>query len=108
MQAQKSKKRGRKNRQQRREGKTHHCPQAGGFTATFALISRSEIRRAFELLSDKYPPVLNLKQAAEIAGVATSTLKRHVSEGRYKDCVSRGKPLRFWRDKFIQEAMKDK
>jgi len=74
----------------------------------FAQIAMSDIRRAYESLADKYPPVLNLKQAAEISGVATSTLKRHISEGRYKDCVSRGKPLRFWRDKFVQEAMKDK
>lgn len=73
-----------------------------------AQIHLSDIRKAFEPISKDYPPVLSLDQAAAIAGVADSTLKRHVSEGRYKDSVARGKPLRFWRDKFVQEVMRDK
>ena len=38
--------------------------------------------------------------------MATGTLKRKVSEGLFRYCVKRGKPLLFWRDKFIQELMK--
>jgi len=34
-----------------------------------------------------------------------STLYRHVSEGRYSGAVKRGKPLRFWRDRLVQEFM---
>jgi hypothetical protein len=69
-------------------------------------LTLSEIRLAYEPLADKYPPVLGLEQAAEIAGLAPSTLQRLVSEGRYSKSVKRGKPLRFWRDKFVQEALK--
>jgi hypothetical protein len=65
-----------------------------------------EIRQAFAELQDKYPPVLDLRQAAEIAKLAPGTLKRKVSEGCFKDSVSRGKPLRFWRDRFVREVMK--
>ncbi len=78
------------------------------YVRPFAQIPVGDIRRAFDPLADDYPPILNLDQAAALAGVAPSTLKRHVSEGRYKNCVSRGKPLRFWRDGFVQEAMRDK
>jgi len=73
-----------------------------------ACIPLAEIRKAFEPLSADYPPILSLKQAAALAGIAPSTLKRHVSEGLYKDCVSRRKPLRFWRDLFAQAVMKNK
>jgi len=71
-----------------------------------AELSLTEIRRAFESVADKYPPVLSLEQAAEIAGLATSTMQRLVSEGQFKNSVKRGKPLRFWRDRFVQEVMK--
>ena len=58
---------------------------------------------AFASLGDKYPPVLTLEEAAEIARLKPSTLKRHVSEGRFKTCTIRNKPLRFWRNKFVVE-----
>jgi predicted DNA-binding transcriptional regulator AlpA len=71
-----------------------------------AELTLAEIRRAFEPVADKYPPVLSLEQAAEIAGLAPSTMQRLVSEGQFKNSVKRGKPLRFWRDRFVQEAMR--
>ena len=74
------------------------CPMAD--------LTLAEIRRAYEPVSDKYPPVLSLEQASEIAGLATSTMQRLVSEGQFKNSVKRGKPLRFWRDRFVQEVMK--
>lgn len=53
------------------------------------------------------PMILTAEEAAEIARCSVQTLRRQVSEGQYSDCVSRGKPLRFWRDRFIREVMKD-
>lgn len=69
-------------------------------------IPLAEIRRAYELLADKYPPMLSLTQAAELSGLKPGTLKRKVSEGAFADSVSKGKPLRFWRDRFVRYLMK--
>ena len=68
-----------------------------------ANISKREIHQA---LPPNTPAILTLTEAAELARIARATLKRHVSEGRYHDCVIRGKPLRFWRDRFLQQVMK--
>ncbi|MHC5061241.1 MAG: hypothetical protein ACYTFK_09185 [Planctomycetota bacterium] len=51
------------------------------------------------------PPVLIPEEAAAVLRIKVSTLYRHVSEGRYSGSVKRGKPLRFWRDRLIQEFM---
>ena len=50
-------------------------------------------------------PILSLKEAAEIIKLMPSTVKRKVSEGHFKGCVSSGKPLRFWRDRLIDRVM---
>ena len=52
------------------------------------------------------PPVLTPEEAAGLLRIKVSTLYRHVSEGRYNSAVKRGKPLRFWRDRLIQEFMR--
>ena len=52
-----------------------------------------------------FPPVLTPQEAAKLLRVKVSTLYRHVSEGRYRAAVKRGKPLRFWRNRLIQEFM---
>ncbi len=64
-----------------------------------------EIRGAFEPLREEYPPILTLGQAAEIAHMAPATIKRKLSEGGFRQSAKRGKPLLFWRDRFIQELM---
>jgi len=51
------------------------------------------------------PPVLTPQEAAEVVMLKVSTLYRHISEGRYGGAVKRGKPLRFWRDRLVQEFM---
>jgi hypothetical protein len=63
---------------------------------------------AFGTNNERYPQILSLKEAAEIAKLSPATLKRHVSEGRYANCVSRGKPLRFFRNWFVLELMRPK
>jgi hypothetical protein len=52
------------------------------------------------------PPVLKPDEAAGLLRLKVSTLYRHVSEGRYSGAVKRGKPLRFWRDRLVQEFMR--
>jgi len=51
------------------------------------------------------PPVLTPEEAAAVLRIRVSTLYRHVSEGCYSSAVKRGKPLRFWRDRLVQEFM---
>lgn len=63
-----------------------------------------EISDSFD--STHYPPILTPQEAAQLLRLKISTLYRHVSEGRYGGAVKRGKPLRFWRDRLIQEFMR--
>jgi len=52
------------------------------------------------------PVILTPKEAADLLRIKVSTLYRHACEGRYAGAVKRGKPLRFWRDRLIQEFMR--
>ena len=63
-------------------------------------LSINEIKEAFGK-SDQYGPILTLKQAAELSHYKPTTLKRKTSEGFFKGSVARGKPLLFWRDRFV-------
>ncbi len=69
-------------------------------------LTNGDLSRAFDTPNNTYDPVLDLKAAAALAKLAPSTLKRLVSQGRFKDSVKRGKPLLFWRDFFVRELMK--
>jgi len=61
---------------------------------------------AMALDSRQWPPILIPEEAARLLRLQVSTLYRHVSEGRYASAVKRGKPLRFFRDRLIQEFMR--
>jgi hypothetical protein len=52
------------------------------------------------------PPILTPQEAADLLRLKLSTLYRHACEGRYASAIKRGKPLRFWRDRLIQEFMR--
>jgi excisionase family DNA binding protein len=54
---------------------------------------------------NRIPPIMTPDEAAGLLRLKLSTLYRHVSEGRYGSAVRRGKPLRFWRDRLVQEFM---
>ncbi len=56
--------------------------------------------------SSNLPPILTPSEAAGLLRIKVSTLYRHACEGRYAGAVKRGKPLRFWRDRLIQEFMR--
>jgi len=68
-------------------------------------LTLAEVREAFEPIAEKYPPLLGLHLAAELSGYTPLTLKKKLSEGCFRDCVSRGKPLLFWRDRFVADLM---
>lgn len=57
------------------------------------------------LANSALPPILTPQEAATLLRLQLSTLYRHVSEGRYAAAVRRGKPLRFLRDRLLQEFM---
>lgn len=53
-----------------------------------------------------WPPVMNLQEAAEAMRISPQTLRRYVSEGKFKKSVKRGWPVLFWRDLLLSEFMK--
>ncbi len=53
----------------------------------------------------QYPPILTPEEAAKLLRLKISTLYRHLSEGKYNGAVKRGKPIRFWRNRLIQDFM---
>ncbi|MFO0834390.1 MAG: helix-turn-helix domain-containing protein [Phycisphaerales bacterium] len=65
-----------------------------------AEITIDEIRSAIDATA--FPAILTIGQAASMLQLSPHTLYKAVSEGRYRDAVRRGKPLRFWRDRLIQ------
>jgi excisionase family DNA binding protein len=67
-------------------------------------LTQPEITAAIE--PSVLPPILTPKEAADLLRIKVSTLYRHACEGRYSGAVKRGKPLRFWRDRLIQEFMR--
>jgi len=68
-------------------------------------LTLTEVREAFEPLSAQYPPILLLKHASDISGFTPGTLRKKVSQGCFRNSVARGKPLRFWRERFVLELM---
>ncbi len=68
-------------------------------------MNRKLTQTELHLALHELPPVLTPEEAAAVLRLKVSTLYRHVSEGRYSSSVKRGKPLRFWRDRLVQEFM---
>jgi hypothetical protein len=67
-------------------------------------LTSGEIETAFRT-DTQFPPLLSLEQAASLSHFAAGTIKRLVSEGFFRDSVRRGKPIAFWRDRFVAEIM---
>lgn len=68
------------------------------------MLGRNEIEAAFRG-DDRFPPILSLCQAAQLAHLRPGTVKRLASEGCFGDSVRKGKPIVFWRDRFVVEVM---
>jgi len=67
-------------------------------------LALDEVEAAFRN-DARFPPLLSLEQAAKLAHLAPSTIKRLASEGYFRHSVRRGKPIAFWRDRFVVEVM---
>ncbi len=78
----------------------------GGVHLGMPKITLAEARAAGEELG--LPPIITLQEAALIARQSPFTIKRKVSEGYFPKSARAGKPLRFWRDKYIVELMRDR
>ncbi len=68
-------------------------------------MNRKLTQQEMESALHRYPPILLPEEAAQLLRIKVSTLYRHLSEGKYNKAVKRGKPVRFWRDRLIQEFM---
>lgn len=68
-------------------------------------MNRKLTQQEIESSLHQYPPILTPEEAATLLQLKMSTLYRHLSEGRYSSAVKRGKPIRFWRDRLIQDFM---
>jgi hypothetical protein len=84
---------------------THESPTQGRreFTGRRRL-SGDEVEAAFRN-DTQFPPLLSLDQAAQLSHFAPSTIKRLACEGFFRNSVRRGKPIAFWRDRFVVEVM---
>ena len=67
-------------------------------------LAHAEVVAAF-VNDNSFPPLLSLGQAAKLAHFAPGTIKRLASEGYFRNSVRRGKPIAFWRDRFVVEVM---
>ena len=72
-----------------------------------ARLTLEPILATFAHMERPPPIVLTLEEAASLMRIAPSTLKRRVSFGHTRRSVKASKPIRFWRDTFMQEAMSD-
>jgi excisionase family DNA binding protein len=68
-------------------------------------MNRKLTQQEMDCALHQYPPILTPEEAAKILQLKLSTLYRHLSEGKYNSAVKRGKPIRFWRDRLIQDFM---
>lgn len=67
-------------------------------------LTKGEVAVAFSspVWAEKYPPILNVAQAAELLSVPKATIYDWSSRGRLSSCSRRvGKHLRIWRDRLI-------
>ena len=73
-------------------------------------IDQTDLDRAFfDNLGGRFPPVLNVSQAAQLLQVPVKTLYEWSSRGRLRSCARRrGKRLFFWRDLLIRELFEGK
>lgn len=73
-------------------------------------LTDAEIRQAFAepAWAEKYPPVLDIDQAAELARIPKATIYSWSSAGRLRGCSRRvGKHLRIFRDRFIKRIFNE-
>jgi hypothetical protein len=85
-------------------GRVARCPR------TILNLSDREIAAAFAdpQWAERFPPLLNADQAAELAGVPKATIYSWSSRGLLKGCSRKvGRRLRFFRDRFIKRILNE-
>jgi excisionase family DNA binding protein len=73
-------------------------------------LTDGEITRAFAdtRWAEEFPPVLDVSQAAKLAGVPKATVYAWSSAGRLCGCARKvGKHLRIFRDRFIKRIFNE-
>lgn len=68
-------------------------------------LSAHELKQIVDIYIERYGPILSLDEAASVAKLSKSTLRRYVCEGCFTNCVYRGRPLRFLTQRFIEEVL---
>jgi len=68
-------------------------------------VDQKDIERAFfDNSGGRFPPVLNVRQAAELLHVSVNTIYEWSSKGYLGGCCRRrGKRLFIWRDRLVSE-----
>ncbi|MEQ9617043.1 MAG: helix-turn-helix domain-containing protein [Phycisphaerales bacterium] len=51
---------------------------------------------------------MTVDEAARLLRVSKSTLYGHVSRGKYRDAVKRGRPLVFYRDRLVRDYFRNR
>lgn len=69
-------------------------------------LNDDEMVQIVRVCHEKYGPILSLDQASDLSKLAKQTLRERVSKGWYAASVVRGRPLRFWTHRFVQEVMR--
>lgn len=93
-------------RGRRRPWSSARRPRAAAASRNIGLAMVSPEMVAEAALTAGWPPVMTLEEAAEAMRISPQTLRRYVSEGKFKKSVKRGWPTLFWRDSLISEFMK--
>ncbi len=73
-------------------------------------LSDKEISQAFAspTWAEKYPPILTVDQAAELAVVPKGTVYAWSSAGHLRGCSRKvGKHLRIFRDRFVKQMLEE-
>jgi hypothetical protein len=68
-------------------------------------LTQKEIAAAFSVpvWASRFPPILNVEQAAELASVPVKTVYDWSSRGLLSGCACRrGRRLLLWRDRYVQ------
>lgn len=80
-------------------------PSSPAVPAESPIASPEEISLAVQKMDPVPPLILNVAQAAEISHYTVGTLRKLAGQDRFPGSTIKGKPLRFWRDKFVWEVV---
>jgi hypothetical protein len=67
-------------------------------------LSDAEMEQVVARTVQRYGPILDISQAAEVSKLVKQTIRQRVCDGRYADSVVRGRPLRFRTHRFSERA----